>query len=335
MSIVSSPFLASSKSPEAPHLLEDKMIIPPKRKKSQKKQVVINIINGPGSNRTFNFDQIINNSKESNRKMGIEGILEPMNELLNGRNRLGSFVNRMRRSIDFNNTETKDTKIKVSNNEDAVTEKEEETRKVNGTGRNNLNEDDYNYIYFSPPESFQNILNVNTVDYEDAEDYDIYSDQLSNPEAVDPSQLLIGFGGSRSTTRAPFFNVQQIKTNQHLGTKSEDDIFQTNSHKIKKEPFSQSQQQNNNVFDLGNIESSDQEIQFGDFSNLINLNKNTLKASKVTKTSQPSVNERESYNTNPTLSAARPSLQMIIRPSSSSSSSATSPIRQNNYIPPM
>ena len=59
VSIVSSPFLANSKSPEAPHLLQDKVIQFPTRKKSQKKQVVINIINGPGSNKTFNFDKII------------------------------------------------------------------------------------------------------------------------------------------------------------------------------------------------------------------------------------------------------------------------------------
>ena len=75
VSIVSSPFLASSKSPQAPHLLEDKIIEPPKRKKSQKKQVVINIINGPGSNRTFNFEHIINNNKGNNRKMGSNPIL--------------------------------------------------------------------------------------------------------------------------------------------------------------------------------------------------------------------------------------------------------------------
>ena len=330
VSIVSSPFLANSKSPQAPHLLEGKIIEPPKRKKSQKKQVVINIINGPGSNKSFNFDHIINNNKENNRKMGLEGILQPMNELFNPPNRLGSFKRRKRRSSDSSGAKN-ESKTIATNNNTAI--EDELTIKVNATGRNNLDDDDdYNYIYYSPPETFQNILNVNSFDYEDAEDYDNYSDQPYNLEAVDPSQLLIGFGGSRSTTRIPFLKAPQIQTNQHLGSNRKDVNNLSNTDQNRK-PVFQNQQQND-VFNLGNIETSDQDILFGDFSNLINLNKNTLKESTVNSPSRPSFDNRDSYNPNP-ISSGRPSLQMIIRPpSSSSSSSAISPIRQNNYVPP-
>ena len=83
--------------------------------------------------------------------------------------------------------------------------------KVNGSQRSSLA--DYDALYFSPPDGeFPSVLDLGSFNYEYEQEYE--EDQLPVVSPVDPSQLLIGFGGSQSTTRIPF--VRKPVRNQNL-----------------------------------------------------------------------------------------------------------------------
>ena len=103
-----------------------------------------------------------------------------------------------------------ETKTKSDVTEEKLINKQDEEKKdnieeilgkVNGSGRSSL--DDYDALYFSPPDGEFPVLQLNNFDYD--YDYDQYEeDRVPEVSPVDPSQLLIGFGGSQSTTRIPF-----------------------------------------------------------------------------------------------------------------------------------
>lgn len=231
ISIVSSPFLANSKSPSVPHILESKSS---SNNSAKKKQVVINIING-SQNNISSFEDIEQKIVRNNGLQNImTGIKDPLNNLQRGK-----------RSIDMKNG----SQLKHNT-----------TAKVNGTQRSNLDYYYDDYLYFSPPDG--QLFN----------DYGVEEPTgVVNPEPIDPSQLLIGIGGSQSTTRIPF---RKKHTNvHHIGIPSS-----------KAQPSVTSPDKTGQLFEKQKIVSSSSspsqnldtnkkidEIPFGDFSNLVQL----------------------------------------------------------------
>ena len=198
ISIVTSPFLANSKTPLVPHLLKKDSQFTPKNKK-----VVINIINNGGDTNNvsrIDLSRIIKEDDASNDGMRniIQRLKTPLNEL---------------------NSRTK----RSSEDEGNKTETEGSQRSA----------DLKDYIYYYP-QDYQ-------YDYDEQYNNNVVAE---NPKPVEPSQLLIGFGGSRSTTRIPF--VKKKTSSVHLG------VPDSTTERIQTDQFLQN-------------------IPLQDFSNLINL----------------------------------------------------------------
>ena len=230
VSLVTSPFLVNSKDPIVPHLLESETNVKKKKETATKKRVVINIINGGNTNASF-FDAL--NDSYENKNIGLRNIQNPINSM-------NDLLSRRRRSLIINETSSKSPDIQ-------------------GTQRSGIPGD--NFLNYSPPGNNQNLFNLNNFDYDyltDTSDSGLRQEVL-NPDPVDPSNLLIGFGGVRSTTRIPFINKPKNANTMQQFDKGED---------IQK---------------ANGFNKEDNKL-FGDFSNLIQLNKEIFYSQK---TNQP------------------------------------------------
>ena len=279
VSLVTSPFLANSKVPTVPHLLESETFAKNKKDTSAKKRVVINIINGGNANTSF-FDTL--NPSEENKNIGLKGIQSPINS--------NDPLSRSRRSLIVNETSSKSQGIEGIKNKSVLQ-------------RSGIPEDDF---FYSPPGNNQHIFNLNNFDYDyytDNSDSGIKQEVL-NPDPVDPSNLLIGFGGARSTTRIPFINkIKNVKTTMQQFDE-ENNLQKTNGF-IKGE---------NKLF--------------GDFSHLIQLNKEILDPKRPNQPISVSTNIQNQNPQNPMriIGKPEPGVQMIFRPAGSQTS-----VRQNNF----
>ena len=252
-----------------------------KKDNTSGKRVVINIINGGNANTSL-FDSL-NHSIENNaaKNIGLKGIQSPINTM-------NDLLLRSRRSVNVNMTSIQNQTILET---DGI-------QNASVLQRSGIPDDDF---FYSPPGNNQNLFNLNNFDYDyytDNSDSEI-KQQVLNPEPVDPSNLLIGFGGARSTTRIPFINkVKTVQTMQQYDNE-------------KNEP------------------KADEENKFfGDFSNLIQLNKDILDSKRPSQLGQVSNNN---LNQNPTNldkipGKPQPGIQMIFRPAASQTT-----IRQNNF----
>ena len=295
VSIVTSPFLANSKAPTIPHLLKTDINIKDKKDNaSAKKSIVINIINGANTNATL-FDVFSQSNQDTHS--GLEGILSPMNSMRSGINTLNNQLSRSKRSIAMTESSSKKTESNAT-----IENKNETLLQRSGFT-------DEEYISYSPPDNKQNIFNLNSFayyedDYADNSEYSEYQEEVSNPEPVDPSNLLIGFGGVRSTTRIPFFNKP--------------DNFQN---------MQQFDEKNDLKNKNGNInEKSNDPLEngvFGDLGNLINLKKNILRPDQKT----ISTSTKMKQNINPIIRNGKPepAVQMIVRPVDQTI------VKQNNF----
>ena len=300
ISIVSSPFLANSKNPVAPHLIKADEYDTPKKQGNAKKHVVINIINGVTSNQSLNFL----NPNRNGEYLGLQGIIAPMNDFKSAINSLKPLQRKKRSDSKSQILENNDLDKKVPSNARKL------TGKSKGTGRRGPIEDDY--LYYSPPETANTILNLNSFNYQsDYEYYDYlseYAEPPPPPEPVDPSQLLIGFGGIRSTTRIPFIKKPDYNLNmQQFGTDQNNNIVYDN--------------------DSGKQEIiQDEEIFFGDFSNLIALNKQTLNTKGMENTN--------TKNQNPRITSAQYLDSRPVQPSGSLVQKIFRPNTRGQYLAP-
>ena len=254
-----------------------------KKDNTSGKRVVINIINGGNANTSL-FESL-NHSIENNaaKNIGLKGIQSPINTM-------NDLLLRSRRSVNVNMTSIQNQTILET---DGI-------QNASVLQRSGIPDDDF---FYSPPGNNQNLFNLNNFDYDyytDNSDSKI-KEQVLNPEPVDPSNLLIGFGGVRSTTRIPFINkVKNVQTMQQYDNE-------------KNEP------------------KADEENKFfGDFSNLIQLNKDILDSKRPSQLGQVSNNN---LNQNPPNfdkitgnGKPQPGIQMIFRPAGSQTT-----IRQNNF----
>ena len=143
-------------------------------------------------------------------------------------------------------------------------------KKVNGTQRNSNNyyqnayqnyppgyyENSQSYPYYSPPDGAPNSIQDKLTN-----NYDYYEDYPTYQEPVDPSQLLIGVGGIRSTTRIPF-----IKKPGTQGQTSQQQMIE-----VGQQPVINQVGSGNNNNNKQQVQQEDTSQIFGDLSNLINL----------------------------------------------------------------
>lgn len=184
-------------------------------KSQSKRKVVINIINGGESNDAVeNVGQELSGKEEITTLVNDTKIMDDHEDTsLQSVDETpeGPQVKKRKVVINIINGETK-SESDVT--EEKLINKQEEKKidnieeissvileKVNGSGRSSL--DEYDSLYFSPPDGEFPVLQLNNFDYD--YEYDQYEeDRVPEVSPVDPSQLLIGFGGSQSTTRIPF-----------------------------------------------------------------------------------------------------------------------------------
>ena len=205
-----------------------------KRKSHSKRKVVINIINGGEGtlNRDTEDDNIDKRTEEQEVDDTEDSSVQSADEVSDSLF-LPKFSDGKRRKVVINIINgADDTKsnatgetIDKEQGEDEVKSDKQQTAnitnieesstqvldKVNGSQRSSLA--DYDALYFSPPDGeFPSVLDLGSFNYEYEQEYE--EDQLPVVSPVDPSQLLIGFGGSQSTTRIPF--VRKPVRNQNL-----------------------------------------------------------------------------------------------------------------------
>ena len=205
-----------------------------KRKSHSKRKVVINIINGGEGtlNRDTEDDNIDKRTEEQEVDNTEDSSVQSADEVSDSLF-LPKFSDGKRRKVVINIINgADDTKsnatgetIDKEQGEDEVKSDKQQTAnitnieesstqvldKVNGSQRSSLA--DYDALYFSPPDGeFPSVLDLGSFNYEYDQEYE--EDQLPVVSPVDPSQLLIGFGGSQSTTRIPF--VRKPVRNQNL-----------------------------------------------------------------------------------------------------------------------
>ena len=294
VSIITSPFLANSATPNVPHLLQSQSNQASKYSKSKKK-IIINIINGPVNlNDTQQITKFIDVNQSMIQKKGIQGILQPVNGL------------QSRESI----------RNKRSPNENTTNLSPE-------SARSSFDEYDYDYLLFSPPSESEGILNLNSFGFNDnqntqeiSSDDDKVNPVLTVPDPVVPSQLLIGFGGRRSTTRIPFVN--KPNSFDHLGDMGLEDSSKKGANQIDKMngyiSFSHSSANNDE-----NNQQQVNQISFGNFSNLISLNQKFA----TRPAGEAAFKPKEKYQFNPVI-------QMLSRPNT-----ATGTSNVQNYLRPI
>ena len=205
-----------------------------KRKSHSKRKVVINIINGGEGtlNRDTEDDNIDKRTEEQEVDDTEDSSFQSADEVSDSLF-LPKFSDGKRRKVVINIINgADDTKsnatgetIDKEQGEDEVKSDKQQTANitnieesstqvldtVNGSQRSSLA--DYDALYFSPPDGeFPSVLDLGSFNYEYEQEYE--EDQLPVVSPVDPSQLLIGFGGSQSTTRIPF--VRKPVRNQNL-----------------------------------------------------------------------------------------------------------------------
>jgi len=218
-------------------------------------------------------------------------------------------------------------------------------KKVNGIQRNNLYDegrDNYyqnayenyppgyyensqpKYPYYSPPEGKPNSIQdkINSFDY-----YDDYRPGFAQ-EAVDPSQLLIGVGGFRSTTRIPFIKKAVIldqSTTQQMG-----DEHQASKNQVQGGNNNNNRRQQT----ISNSDGNPAQI-FGDLSNLIHLSQNDDGTVSQTRPSSESNAPPERIqvlkDNDRTVITSGPGFQSISRPGGQTS--VTFPVKNNFQNP--
>ena len=288
VSVVTSPFLANSKVPSVPHLLESDTNAQINKDGAARKRVVINIINGGNTNTSF-FDALNRSKSKVAKNTGLVGIQSPINSM-------NDLLSRNRRSLIINVTSSKYPNIlAIEGNQNTTV-----------LQRSGIPDDDFVFNY-SPPENNPNLFNLNNFDYDyytDNSDSSIKQEVL-NPDPVDPSNLLIGFGGVRSTTRIPFIN------------------------KLKNDNTMQQYDYEKYVPKATGLNNEDNKF-FGDFSNLIQLNKEILDSKRPYQPSAISTNiqnqNAENLNKITGNGKPQPGIQMIFRPGGSQNT-----VRQNNF----
>ena len=201
------------------NLLVNPTISDENRRSQKNRKVVINIING-GDETKMNetLENVIELSKELQLKEELKEVNGSDNdkELLEDTNAekvSNTSVLESPEEPELSADKKRKVVINIINGGEKSSEKPLEKvedispaviDKVNGSQRSSL---DYDSFYFSPPEG-QSGFDLNNFNYEDYQEYQEYPEEDQPLQAqvspVDPSQLLIGFGGSQSTTRIPF-----------------------------------------------------------------------------------------------------------------------------------
>lgn len=215
------------------------MISDENRRSQKNRKVVINIINGGDETK---MNETLDNVVELSEELQLKEVHGSNNKELHVDTSRAE-IEKVSDSSELQSSEEPelfaDKKRKVviniinggENNSKKPVEKVEDISpaaidKVNGSQRSSL---DYDSFYFSPPAGEPG-FDLNNFNYEEYQEYQEEDQPLqAQVSPVDPSQLLIGFGGSQSTTRIPFLRKpvrgQNLQNMGHTSHTSQVGIF--------------------------------------------------------------------------------------------------------------